>query len=405
MTTTNSKRHPHPLARELGIREVINGRSFSTKCGGCTMDPEVVEAMRQASQLYFRIEDLEEAASRLISEVTGAEAGYVTSGAAAALTVGMAACMTGLDPGKMNRLPDTTGMKSEVIIQRGHRNDYDHALRAAGARIKEVGYAYATFSYELEQAIDANTAAVFCLAGIRDGSLPLPEVVRIAHTRDVPVIVDAAPQLPPRENLRVFIAQGADLVAFSGGKHIRGPQASGFLCGRRDLILAAALQHQDMDVFPETWPYRELIAQGCLPGPPHHGIGRGYKAGKEEIVGLMVALKRYVQRDVAAEMRGWEQAVSALVEGANRIPGLCACAYQPPPGAKPLPAAHIRVDRRAFGMDAHALINALQNGDPIITTLEAKAGEGIVVIYPDALREGDPAIILERIAGLQESAS
>src|SRR5215469_15994245 len=133
-------REPHPLAKQLGIREVINGRSFSTKCGGSLLDDEVLDAMSQAAKLYFRIEDLQEAASRIIAGITGAEAGYVTSGASAALTLAMAACITGLDPGKMNRLPDTTGMKGEVIVQRGHRNDYDHALRAAGARIKEIGF-------------------------------------------------------------------------------------------------------------------------------------------------------------------------------------------------------------------------------------------------------------------------
>src|SRR5689334_1925179 len=186
------------LAQRLGIREVINGRSYSTKCGGCLLDDEVIEAMSQAARHYFRIEDLEEAASRAIVRATGAEAGYVASGAAAALTLGMAACMTGLDPGRMNRLPDTRGMKNEVIVQRGHRNDYDHALRAAGAAIREIGFAYATFPYELAEAIGDATAAVFHLAGARGGSLPLEQVVEIAHARGVPVIVDASPLLPPR---------------------------------------------------------------------------------------------------------------------------------------------------------------------------------------------------------------
>ena len=397
-------REPHPLARQLGIREVINGRSHSTKCGGSLLDEETLEAMRAAAGLYFRIEDLQESASRIIAEITGAEAGYVTSGAAAALTLAMAACMTRLDPGKMNRLPDTSGMKGEVIIQRGHRNDYDHALRAAGAKIKDVGFAYATFPYELEEAIGAETAAVFYLAGLRDGSLPLPVVAEIAHRRDVPVIVDASPQLPPRENLRRFIEQGADLVAFSGGKHIHGPQASGFLCGRRDLITAVAFQQQDMDVFPETWTYRGLIAQGCISGPPHHGIGRGFKAGKEEIVGLLTALKGYMTRDIDAEIRGWHETSRLLAEGANGIPGIAATVRVPLPGEKPLPAADLGIDERRFGMNAHALINALQDGDPIITVFETFAGRGIVRILPDALRPGDAEFILERLREIQRAA-
>ncbi|HKW97031.1 MAG TPA: aminotransferase class V-fold PLP-dependent enzyme [Bryobacteraceae bacterium] len=394
---------PNPLAQQLGIREVINGRSFSTKCGGSILDEKVIAAMQQAAKVYFRIEDLQEAASRVIARITGAEAGYVTSGASAALTLAAAACMTGLDPAKMNRLPDTAGMKNEVVIQRGHRNDYDHALRAAGARLKEVGFAYATFPYELEEGIDPNTAAVFYLTGIRDGSLPLPEVTRIAHRKNVPVIVDASPQLPPRENLRTFLEQGADLVAFSGGKHIRGPQASGFLCGRRDLIMAVALQHQDMDVFPETWTYRGLIKEKCLPGPPHHGIGRGYKAGKEEIVGLITALNRYMERDLDAELGQWRETVRILIEGAGRISGLRAREFIPAAGAKPVPAAHIEVDPAVYGIDAHAVINALQEGDPIITVFEAHASEGLIVILPEALRPGEAQLIVERLAEIRSA--
>jgi L-seryl-tRNA(Ser) seleniumtransferase len=153
-----------------------------------------------------------------------------------------------------------------------------------------------------------------------------------------------------------------------------------------------------MDVFPETWSYRGLIRDGRMPGPPHHGIGRGYKAGKEEIAGLIVALERYLERDLEAEAREWRLRVSQVVEGANRVPGLSARCYEPPPGDKPLPAAHIHVDADAYGTDAHGLINALQDGDPIITTFEARAAEGMVVIFPDALRPGDPAIIAARLA-------
>ena len=387
----------NPIYRELGVREVINGRGYSTKVGGSIMDPEVVEAMRQASQSFVRIEDLEQAASRTIAEVTGAEAGYVTSGAAAALTLGMAACMTRLDPEKMNRLPETSGMKDEVIIQRGHRNDYDHALRAAGAKVKEIGYHYATFPYELEEAIDDSTAAVFYLAGLADGSLPLEQVTEIARKREVPVIVDGSAELPPRENLSKFIAQGADLVAFSGGKHIRGPQASGFLCGNKDLILAAALQHQDMDVFPETWSYRALIQEGRLAGPPHHGIGRGLKVGKEEIVGLIAALKRYLQDDLEEELERWKHDIQTIVEGVNQIEGLNGTFKFPMPGGRTVPAAHILVDPDAFGRDAHALINALQDGDPIIAVYESFARQGTMVIFPEALRPGDVERILQRL--------
>ena len=196
--------------QKLGLRRVINARSYSTKAGGSLMAPEVIQAMREAAESFVRMEDLQQAAGQIIARLTGAEAGYVTSGAAAGLTLGMAACIAGLDPLKMNRLPDARGMKNEVIIQRVHRNDYDHALRAAGAKVVEVGFNYATFPYEVERAINDKTAAIFFLAGSVEGSLSLEQIVQIAHSNHVPVIIDAAAELPPAENLRKFIAQGAD---------------------------------------------------------------------------------------------------------------------------------------------------------------------------------------------------
>lgn len=386
--------------RKLGLRRVINARSYSTKVGGSLMSPAVIQAMNEAAESFVRIEDLQEAAGRVIAEVTGAEAGYVTSGAAAGLTLGMAACMAGLDPLKMNRLPDTEGMKNEVIVQRAHRNDYDHALRAAGAKIVEVGFNYATFPYELEQAIGEKTAALFFLAGTAEGSLPLEQVIEIAHRRGVPVIMDAAAELPPPENLRKFISRGVDLVAFSGGKHIGGPQASGILCGKRDLILSVALQHQDMDVFPETWPWRQLISKRTVIGPPHHGIGRGLKVGKEEIAGLITALKAYAHRDFEAELQTWQERVRTLVTGLEGIEGLSPRHVFPLSNGRPVPAAHLHVDPVKAGLDAHALINALQEGEPIICTYETLAAQGVVVFLPESLRDGEPEEIVQRVRSI-----
>jgi D-glucosaminate-6-phosphate ammonia-lyase len=383
--------------QKLGLPRVINARSYSTKVGGSLMSPVVIRAMREAAESFVRIEDLQEAAGRVIAEITGAEAGYVTSGAAAGLTLGMAACMAGLDPLKMNRLPDTEGMKNEVIIQRAHRNDYDHALRAAGAKVVEVGFNYATFAYELEKAISERTAAVFFLAGTTEGNLPLKQVIEIAHARGVPVIMDAAAELPPAENLRKFIAAGVDLVVFSGGKHIGGPQASGILCGRQDLILSVALQHQDMDVFPETWPWRQLISNQTVAGPPHHGIGRGLKVGKEEIAGLITALKAYPHRDFEAELQVWQQRVETLVARLEGVPGLSARHVFPLPSGRPVPTAHVHVDPAKAGLDAHGLINALQEGEPLVCTYETLASQGIVVFFPESLRDGEPEEIVQRI--------
>src|SRR5215831_18234017 len=229
----------------IGVRTIINAKGSSTRVSGALLAPEVTAAMQEAAQYCVDMTEIQAAASKIIAEATGAEAGYVTSGAASGLLLGAAACVTGLDPGKMNRLPDTTGMKDEIVMVRSQRNFYDHAVRGAGARIVEVGlpdrFAGAGVrdaeGWEIDQAIGERTAAVFYVASA-SARPPLAEVVKIAHARGVPVLVDAAGQLPPTDNLRRFVALGADLVAFSGGKAIGGPQASGFLAGRRDLIAA-----------------------------------------------------------------------------------------------------------------------------------------------------------------------
>jgi seryl-tRNA(Sec) selenium transferase len=381
----------------LGVRRVINGRSYSTKVGGCLMAPEVLEAMQDAARSFVRIEDLQESASRVIADATGAEAGMVTSGAAAALTLAAAACIAGLNASKMNALPDTSGLANEFIIQRLHRNDYDRALRVAGAKIVDVGYNYITFPYELENALTDRAAAVFFLAGMGDRGLSLKTVADIAHKRNVPVIVDAAAELPPRENLRNFVSQGADLVAFSGGKHIQGPQATGILCGTKDLILSASLQQQDMDVFPETWPYRHLVTQGLIEGPPHHGLGRGYKAAKEEIVGLLTALQLYQERDLEAELKAWGARIQAIVRGLEGLAGIEATHVFPSQRGRPVPEAHIRVNEKKLGMTAWEVINQLQKGDPIIAVYESLASSGLLVIFPEALRDDEPDIIVRRL--------
>ncbi|HXI39655.1 MAG TPA: aminotransferase class V-fold PLP-dependent enzyme [Bryobacteraceae bacterium] len=390
------------IYERLGVRPLINARSFSTKAGGCALPREVLEAMSQAAECCVRMDELQSAASDVISRSTGAEAGIVTSGAAAALTLGAAACLAGLDVNRMNRLPDTNGMPDEFIVHRAHRNDYDHAVRASGARFTEVGFGYYTFAYEVASAITNRTAALYYQAGVNHGVLPLDEYVEIAHRHSLPVLVDAAAEMPPAFNLNTFIRAGADLVAFSGGKHIQGPQATGILCGRRDLIMSAALQHQDMDVFPQTWPLRALIEDGTLAGPPHHGIGRGFKVGKEEIAGLVAALELYQKRDFAAERARWTADLECIAAGIKGMPGLSARVVYPQPSGKEVPGLNVRVDAAAAGMDAHAVINALQSGEPPICVFEKIADAGEIVFFPEALRAGEAAVVARRLRTVLE---
>jgi D-glucosaminate-6-phosphate ammonia-lyase len=286
---------------DFGLMPLVNAAGFKTRLGGAPLPSYVINAMMDAAKATVDISHLQARASAIIAEVTGAEAGYVTCGAAAALTLAAAACITRFDVRKIEALPDTQNMPNEIIISRAHRNSYDHALRAAGAKLIEVGLNDRAVGsgirtlepWEIEAAITNRTVAIAYVMSSPE-SPPLRMVTDVAHANGLPVIVDAAAQLPPRENLRRFISAKADLVAFSGGKALRGPQASGFLCGRKDLIQAVAINHLDFDLDLEltTLP-SDLIPVDRIPGLPHHGMGRGFKVGKEEIIGLLVALKRF----------------------------------------------------------------------------------------------------------------
>ena len=368
------------------------------------MDPEVADAMREASQFCVDIAELQARASEIISEITGAEAGYVTSGAAAGLLLATAASVTGPDPGKMNRLPDTEGMKNEVIISRSQRNFYDHAIRSVGVKLVEVGIAdrYSgagvrdTEAWEIADAITERTAAVCYVANPH--ALPhLDEVVEVAHRYSVPVIVDAAGQLPPRSNLRDFISQGADLVAFSGGKAIGGPQSSGILCGRRDLIMCAALQHLDMDVLKRQWnPPKSLIDTSILPGAPHHGIGRPCKVGKEQIIGLLTALERFAGGQLEVRSALWRNRIDELVAAFGNIPGVefTIDVYSRP---SEIPMAVLKLDAAVLGKTALDILLELQQGNPPIQANPSRLSEGIVLFGPVCMKLGEPETVALRL--------
>ncbi len=389
------------ILRKLGIDRVVNARSFSTKLGGAPLPAEVLEAMGEISGVCVRMDELQDAAGRVIAAATGAESGIVTSGAAAGLTLAAAAAIAGLDVARMNRLPDTSGMPCEIVLHRSHRNDYDHALRAAGAHLVEVGFSYYTFAYEVAQAISENTAALFYQAGGAGHVMPLARFVELAHKHGKPVIVDAAAELPPGDQLRSLIATGADLVVFSGGKHLRGPQATGILCGRANLILSAALQHQDMDVFPDSWPLRQLIADNRIAGPPHHGIGRGFKVGKEEIAGLMAALLRYPERDFSAELSNWMHDMECIAAAA-KSPGIRSFVRFPQETGRTVPHAVVSIDPVGAGTTANAVIRALQEGEPRIFCFEHLGDEGTIVFMPEGLNPGDAEVIAGRLKQILE---
>ncbi len=385
----------------LGVRPVINAAGTLTRLGGKVMAPEVAAAMAEASRSNVRMEELQERAGDYLAEVTGAEAGYVTSGAAAGITLGVAACVAGLDPLRMERLPDPHA--GEVVVQRAHRNAYDHSVRAVGVTLVEVGWAGSpgvgrNQAWELEAAFNERTVAVYHLASNTPNALPLEVVCDIAHRHGVPVVVDAAASLPPVANLTRFVAAGADLVAYSGGKAIGGPQASALLVGRRELIASVALQNQDMDVHPQTWSLRDrYLDSGAMPGPPHQGFGRGFKVGKEEIVGLVTALRLYLNQDHGAELAGWRERCGAVRDALTGLPGVEAAVVEA--AHRPVPQVDVQLTAEAR-CDAAELVRRLAAGDPPIALGESQLDGGIASVVPSCLDPDHDEVVVAALRGV-----
>ncbi len=365
----------------LGITPLINACGTVTRLSGGIMAPEVAEAMRQASLACVDMAQMQAAACRIIRTATGAEAGIVTSGASAGVLLGAAACLAGLDPARINALPDVADGRREAIVVRSQRNMYDRALVVAGAKLVEVGIPdrYSgpgvrdAAAWEIEAAITKNTALVYYLAEAR--SKPsLRDVAAVAHAHGIPVLVDAAGQLPPSCNLSRFLKDGADLVAFSGGKAIGGPQSSGILAGRADLIASALLQMLDLDVFEDVWsPPAEFPALRQLRGLPHHGIGRSCKVGKEEIAGLCVALQRFAAADPAARRAAWQARLELIVTEAGQGGMTIRSA--------PIPILEVSVP------DPDRTARALAGGTPAIACGLGRRDEGLLLFNPVAMTD------------------
>jgi D-glucosaminate-6-phosphate ammonia-lyase len=365
--------------QKLGVTPIIHGAGTTTRYGGSLMRPETIEAMREASQAFVNIDELNEAAGAAIAHRLGAEAALVTGGAAAGLVLQAAACMTGDDAAKVARLPDTTGMKNEFIIQRVHRFQYDQAFRLAGGVLVDIGLGRRTLPYELEHAITDRTAAVVYLYSpftSPPGLLPFETICEIAHQRGVPVIVDAASMLPPRQNLFKHLRLGADIVNFSGGKGIRGPQSTGILAGRKDLIRAAALNHS-----------------------PNAGVGRPAKTSKEEIVGLVTALELFLAEDEDAEMNRYREVCTHIVDAVRDLPGLRAVVEQDPLN-RVLPHAVLYFEPSWQGPSGQAVRDALASGTPHIYVQQGTQQGGYfdeIAVDPINLQPGDEDIIATRL--------
>ena len=382
------------LYATLGVKRRINAAGTLTRLGGALMDEEVIAAMAAAARASVDIAELQEAASGTISRLTGAQAGIVTSGAAAALTLAAAAAMTRWDIAKMAALPQAEGFANEILLPRTHYTGYAHALRASGARIVDIGHndrgtgagVRGLEAWEIEAAITPRTAA-FAFSANPSNLSDLPVVVEACRSKDIPVIVDAAAQLPPKSNLRRFVELGADLVAFSGGKAIGGPQASGILAGRRDLVGAALVQQLDMDVSPATWAPPDLIDVPAMKGIPHHGLGRGFKTGKEEIVGLLVALERFAAADDEASNAALGKRLEEIAKRIGDLPKRIVSASE----AGRVPQLHLSVENP---LDVS---RRLQEADPPVHLSERFAAQGILIVDPQALRPEDDGALAEAL--------
>jgi L-seryl-tRNA(Ser) seleniumtransferase len=392
------------IYERLGVTKRVNGAGLLTRLGGSLMAPEVLDAMREAAGSFVDMAELQTRASAIIATHTGAEAGIVTSGAAAAMTLATAACLTRLDVARMERLPDTDGMPNEVIMFRAHRTGYDHAIRAAGARIVEVGFNDRTVGsgvrglegWEIEAAIGPNTAAIGYAAN-PTRQPPLAAVAAVARKHNLPVIVDAAAQLPPKANLKHFIAEGASLVAYSGGKAIHGPQGTGILCGQKDLVAAALIQQLDMDILAETWmPPVGLLDSFFKDRLPHHGLGRGFKVDKESIAGLLVALERFVVADDGAANGKRETQLRRLADLLADIK--CRATVLSAAETKRYPILEIQFDEESLGFGAVEISRRLQRQSIPVHLSERRIYENVLLVDASGLRPDDEQAIASALA-------
>ena len=363
------------LIEELGVRSFINAAGTFTALTGSLMRPEAVAAMQVASRKYVRLEDLRDAVGKRIAELLSCPAALVTAGCASALSVATAACITGDDRDRVRRLPDTTGMKNEVIVQRTHRVNYDHAIRNAGVRMIEV-----VTREELEKAINDRTAMMFFLNSADPrGKVHHEEFVAIAKKHNVPTLIDAAADVPPVENLWRFTKLGFDLVGFSGGKGLRGPQSSGLLLGRKDLIEAAKLNF----------------------GPEGDSLCRTNKVNKEETIGMLVALETYLKEDHAAVWKDWEGRCRCISRALGAFDDVKTEIFVPPI-ANAVPHLRIRWDSKKRGLTPAEMVKKLRDGKPSIEVTPGSRQQFVIGVW--MMDPGEDAIVGERIRSILAGA-
>ncbi len=351
---------PPNILKELGIRPLLNFRGTHTVIGASKQWPELHEAMAEISRHFVPLGELQDKVGARIAALMGTEDAYVTTGTAGAITIGTCGCLTGEDTAKVRQLPDLTGMKSEVVILKAHRNGYDHAVRNAGVKIVEPEN-----REQFVNALNANTAMVYFLGGHSgdwDSPQPVPigEMMPIAKKAGVPVMVDAANMLPPWENLRKLAALGVDLICSSGGKHMRGPQCSGILAGRRDLVRAARLNSS----------------------PFSDSLGRPMKVGREEVVGAWLAAEKYSKLDFDAIDREYKAQADYLAGQLRKIPGM-QVSFAPHDQTRKVHRVVAEWDETVLGITGDECEKLLLDGEPRVAVMRQKKAIMFTVFMND----------------------
>jgi len=358
---------------ELGVTTVINGQGTMTVLGGSLMRPEVEAVMALAGRRFVSVPELEVAAGKRIAEMLKLPDSYtalVTSGAAAAMQSGLAGILTGDNPQFIQQLPDLTGMKSEVIIQKSHRNPFDHQLRSTGAKLVEI-----ETREELRKAVNPKTAMMhFSNFANAAGEIKVNEWVKLAKEYNIPSFIDAAADTPPASHLWDYTQMGYDLAAFSGGKAIRGPQCAGLLIGRKDLVAYALLNNS----------------------PHEDTLGRSQKVGKEEIVGMVKALESYLKEDHEALDKEWRRRLDTISSAVKRVAGV-STAFSMPDIANHVPHMEITWDPRRITLTPQEASKQLRSGKPSIVL---GRNENALSMNSFMLQEGEEKIIAEQLVQL-----
>ncbi len=361
---------------ELGVRPFINAAGTYTTLTASLMAPEVMQAIDYCSKQYVHLNELHDRVGERVASLIGCEAAMISAGAASALTLGTAACMTGTNEEFIRRLPDTTGMKTEVIIQKAHRYGYDHAVRNCGTHFVEV-----ETREQLENAINGNTVMMlFFNAATPPAPIKADEFAQLGKKHGIPTFNDAAADVPPVSHLSDYIKMGFDLVTFSGGKGIRGPQSAGLLLGRKDLIQAARMNAS----------------------PNSDAIGRGMKVNKEELVGMMAAVEAYIKKDHEAEWRDWEGRVKTIADSVGPVSSVKAERFVPEI-SNSVPHLRITWDESQLKITAAEATRKLLEGNPSIE-LRPGAQQGIEVAVW-MMQPGEAQIVARRIREVLKGAA